>query len=293
MSPERADPSPRAAKNFSSGGKMKERNMHGRQGKSLRGVLFLGVLLALMLSCSSMADLSATATPAATNTPEATATPQFTPTETASPTPTATPDLEATQAVEETATMLAAQALIVEDLTAMSIPVEGGRVAAYQSEPIVVSSEGYQKAGYDVLPMEEDVLDAVIHTNVTWTATSGISECGVIFNKVGTDWLNYYEFDMLKLSGLPYWFNAKVSNGIFRGGQNNPTNLIDVKDGATNTVVILVKDKAVSYYVNGKKLITSSDAGLVNKGGFGFVSWQESGSTECTFSDIWVWTWDK
>jgi hypothetical protein len=212
---------------------------------------------------------------------------------TASPMPTATPDLAATQSVQETATMAAVQSKIEEALAKLNIPSAGGRVAHSQEEPIVASSEGYNENDYQPLLMNEDVMDSVIHTDVTWTAEAGFSECGIVFSKVGNNFKNYYEFDMLKLSGLPYWFSAKVADGVYRGGQRAPVNAIKVEDGSTNAVIIMVKDKTITYFVNGTKIQTSSDAGLTKKGGFGFVSWQESGSAKCEFTDIWVWTWDK
>jgi hypothetical protein len=278
---------------WTEGGNMKQQGPMRGKGKSWRGLVILGVVWMLVLSCSSMVDVSTTATPQPTDTPEATVTNANTPTKKASSAPTATPDLEATQAMEATATMDAAYDVVVKKLNAMKISPQGGRVAHYQEEAIVATSEGYNKSGYEVLEMGEDVLNAVIHTNVTWTATTGVSVCGVVFNKVGSNWDNYYEFDMLKLSGFPYWYAAKISNGIYRGGQQNPENAIDVKDDATNNVVIMVQDKTITYYVNEKRIQTSSDAGLVKPGGFGFTSWQESGSTQCTFSNIWVWTWDQ
>jgi hypothetical protein len=275
------------------GGKMATRTKRGNGKQFTQGLFVLCVVLALAIGCSSTTEISATSTPAPTDTPESTATNTRTPTLAATPTDTATPDLAATQAVLDTATMQAVQGVVTEKLTKLSIPVEGGRVAHFQSDPIIVASEGPNESSYEVLPMNEDLLNAVIHTNLTWTADSGISECGVVFNIVGSSWKDYYEFDMLKLSGLPYWFASKVSKGIYRGGQQHPENAIDVNDGATNNIVIVIKDKTVTYFVNDKKIQTSSDAGLTKKGGFGFSSWQESGSTQCTFSDIWVWTWDQ
>jgi hypothetical protein len=253
----------------------------------------LAVALVLLTGCSAIANLTVTATPLPTNTPETTATPTATPTTEPSPTPTATPDEAATEAVLQTATMESIQTIIEKALNKLGIPIAGGRVANYQTDPIIVTSSGYDRGFYKRLPMDSDVLDAVIHVDITWTADNGFAECIVMFNIVDDSLQNYYQFEMLKLSGLPYWYASKIANGMYRGGQRSPANIIHVEDGSTNTVVIELKAKTLTYFVNGIKLQTSSDAGLTQPGGYGFMAWQESGKTTCQFGNIWVWTWDK
>ncbi|MEX1247215.1 MAG: hypothetical protein WEA61_01930 [Anaerolineales bacterium] len=253
--------------------------------------LVLGILLA---ACSSPAAPTATTAPAApTEAPTAAPTEAPPPTEAPTSTPEPTADLAATAAVQATAdaeALLAALAdEISQELTTLGLSTEGNLVFL-QADPIAIVANQqdfdgvYEDAGID------PVGDFAWGFDMTWETETGFSGCGFIFRAENDmDRGQQVRFYTTRLSGLPFWAFA-----IYRYGQwqvdlaDGVNSAIKNGQGSTNHFVVSAHGPNVIFYVNGTRVGATTLPAARATGRFGYLTWEDSGISTCTFSNGWV-----
>ena len=252
--------------------------------------LYLILLLFLLPACNA-APLTVlpTASPLPTDTAAPTLTPL--PTETSTPMPTSTPDKTVTAAAQATA----ASDTILQELDNLlgdtDIPYQEGHLEWKQVKPLKVSLHG---PGWDYVEIDRDLIgkNFILKSDVTWEA-SGLILCTAVFrSEPNIEKGKQYQFSYLRLSGLPAWEIGVYEYGKF---QNSPTktnfsDAIDLTNGATNQVMLVVQDDQFKLYINdvhqGRYFDYSKQ---LTEGNFAFSATQDSGDGTCNFENSWVW----
>lgn len=266
--------------------------------KSVRRII--GLCLILGTACTPQqapeptatpAPPTATASPAPTATPEPTATP--TPTETPVPTatPTSTPDARATEAAAKTATVEAAISQINEVLADYDLSTDSGRLG-YLHPTLKLKVNTYGEDAIDTQFPDKMFKDFVLHTRVTWTSTTGLAGCFVVFRSDGDfDKGKHYRLFMMRLQGLPLWDMEYYSLGRFQRnitGDVRETGALFTEQGSENQLVLIAQGGKLAAYGNGERMGIASDSKLA-EGTIAYGIFQESGETTCTYEDTWVW----
>lgn len=259
------------------------------------GLLLLPILL---LSCSpASAELVAlptetsTATPLPTSTPQPTDTPTPTPTNTPIPTSTPTPDRTATAAFMATSTANAVLERIKPDLNKYGFDPDQGSLAWSNDREKRVIADEYGTGIYQPIDEAGTAADFVFQTDIHWTTSSGLAGCGLLFR--GDDFHNgpAYEVVLVRIQFDPGWFADYYKFGKtqkdFTGGIKS-SGAINDEQSSDNQLTIVAVGNKITPYVNGKKLMTITSSENL-EGGFAYVASQESGKTECTYSNSWLW----
>lgn len=286
--------------------------MKGKKSTATR-LFYVVVLLCVALSScapATIADRAAdsqaleteaaapTQTPEPTNTsapPTPTVTATATSTATPKPTATATPNHTATAEAQATAAADALLKKIEPELKEYNVNLADGHLAWSSDEKYVVTARTYDDYQYKELETAGKLTNFVYHTDITWDTTMGFAVCGMIFHadddlKKGR--LNY--FGILRLENAPAWaiqfrqksaYQYSLQNWVF-------TNSIFDKYGDTNAITLVVNGQNITPYINGRKTHLVEDTKL-KEGRFGFMAYQESGETTCTFNNTWIWAIDK
>ena len=274
--------------------------------KTLPRVLFMALVSVLLLAaCAPAATEAPTATPlpptetplpptdTPTSTPTDTPTPTETPTETPTPTntPTETPDLAATAAFESTQAAEAALAIVAQELDKVNLTTDNGHLAWADKGPISIDLRG---PGWNYMPIDDgiDYSTYVLHANVTWESTGGLSGCGVIFHS--EDNLvegQQYRLFTIRLSGLPAWDIELWRYGVWQStttGEVKVNSAINQENGAVNEYLLVVQDGVMGVYINGVRL-SNVVISTRSEGRIAYMGSQESGETSCVFEDNWLW----
>jgi hypothetical protein len=275
--------------------------------KSLVFVFLFVIVMGLTLACS-LGGSGATAVPPATATLQPSDTPL--PTDTVEPTvaeePTArkkpTVDKGATREAEAEETALAA----TEFAGAILGEVEGklddvgemmgaGSVIWFYPSPIEVESSKPNMIYYQQLDSSIQAADFALHTNVVWETKQkiGLVNCVIMF-RIGNDIQMdpMYMMRMGRISGFPHvWFQLYDGWNFIAESNGNASSYIRDEGGAENEVILVARANQFTAYVNGHQVDVWWNSKQDN-GGFGFGTWQDTGSSVCTFSDNWIWTWD-
>jgi hypothetical protein len=157
--------------------------------------------------------------------------------------------------------------------------------------PVVYSQGGF---GEVYRPIDDGVVyeTYVLHTNMTWESETGFAGCGIIFHaedNIGNG--QQYKFYTLRLSGLPGWDVELWNFGQWQSTTTGSVKLnsaIDQDNGATNEIVLIVRDGLMAAYANTTRL-SNVIISTRSSGRIGYFAWQESGETSCVFSDNWIW----
>ena len=269
------------------------------------GVLFLPLLLLMLTGCSALSaptdtPVPPTATPVPpTETPiPPTETPTETPTNTPVPTDTPTstpvpptPDKTETAAAEATAVAAPLVEAIEVELANYDLTTEGGYLAWAESLFDIKTDTYGETRVYS--PYEDVVVsDFVLQTEVTWETTTGFAGCGIIFRADG-DLIEspQYRMHFIRLQGLPLWDFEYYKDDEFQSnvtGDILSTSALDSKQGSTNRITLVVQGERMTAYGNGDRKSGAVD-GRVVEGAIGFLAFQESGETTCTYENTWVW----
>jgi hypothetical protein len=252
--------------------------------------LFILLLVILLQACTPPATELPTVTSAPTDTPAPTVTPP--PTDTPTPEPTSTPDKTATAASQSTAAAQTVLGELDKLLGDTDIPYQNGHLEWQQEKPLMVTLRG---PGWDYVEIDDDLVgkNFILKSDITWEA-SGILICSAIFRSESSLELGkQYKFSYLRFSGLPAW-----EIDVFEYGrpQNSPTktqfsDAIDMDNGATNQMVLVVQDDQFNLYINGVHQGRYFDYSKQRtEGVFGFSANQDSGDGSCNFENSWVWT---
>jgi hypothetical protein len=265
-------------------------------GRRKGSILTALLTLTLLLSACSMAAPQPTATPAPTDTPAPTQTPvptsTPTPTDTPTPTPTATPNATATAAAQATADMAASYALIEPDLKKLGFTTSEGHLGFLLKEPRAITVNTYLGEDY-FWTMEEPVSDFVMQAEVAWNTASGLAGCAVLF-RADEDYANgaYYWFPLMRLQYAPMYDIELHKYGRWQEtltfGQTQFSNAIHDSQDSTNTIALVVRGENITPYINGEMLRSNPNSKLT-EGLIGWGTFQESGTTTCTYKSGWVW----
>ena len=248
-------------------------------------VAFL-VLVLLTLACGG----SAAPEPTATSTPEP---PTLTPTiaATSTPVPTATPNKAATVAAKATQAADDVLAELDAILANEDVAYQDGSLLWMQETPLVIDMTG--PSGF-FQPFAEGEIgkNFILKSDVTWEAT-GIIVCGISFRSE-PDFIEgkQYKFLYLRFSGAPAWAIEFHEFGYFK---NSPTkiqysNAVDLANGATNQVLIVVRDDEFKVFINGTSQGRYFDYSKQQlEGGFAALASQDSGEGKCEYDNTFVW----
>lgn len=255
-------------------------------------------LLALMLATLACSiSPAATLEPAAelvipSDTPKPTDTPA--PTETSTPLPTATPDSTATAVFRATQSAADTMDEIESLLGSTDVSYKEGHLAWQQPDPLQIKLKGPSD---DFLPVGEGLTASnfIFKADVKWEAT-GILMCGVVFrSEPNIEKGKQYQFIFLRFSGLPAW---AIEVYEFGGFKNSPTdvktsNAVDLANGATNRIVLVVQDDNFTVYINDVRQGRYYDYSKQRmQGAVGLMGTQDSGDGVCEFENSWVWSLD-
>lgn len=237
-----------------------------------------------------MACGTAAPAPTATSTPEPpTLTPTAVPTST--PVPTATPNKTATIAAKATQSADDVLAELDGILAKEDISYKDGSLLWKQETPLVIDMEG-PSGFFQPFAEGEIARNFILKSDVTWEA-SGIIVCGIAFRSE-PDFREgkQYNFLYLRFSGAPAWAIEFHEFGYFK---NSPTkiqysNAVDLENGATNELVIIVREDEFRVFINGTSQGRYFDYSKQQlEGSFAALATQDSGEGKCEYENMFVW----
>lgn len=270
--------------------------------KSLAHFLPLLLVMSFVLSCSIFGSAATPIPP-----PTATAQPSNTiapaePVDTAEPVAPEKPtvDREGTQEAKAEKTSAAA----TEYAGAVLGEIEGkldevgerlgnGSVAWMYPDPLVIDSSKPNMVSYNLIDGVE-VADFAYHANVVWETKQkvGIVYCVVMFRIEGDlDTESWYMMRMGRISGAGHVLFDVMSGWTIVGENGDFSGYIHDANGAENELILVAQANQFTVYVNGKQATVWWNT-KVERGGFGLGTLQDTGSSTCTFSNNWIWSWE-
>ena len=260
------------------------------------------VLTALLLGACTSAQAStpevAPPTAAPTTVPPTvppTATPlppTSTPTATPLP-PTATPrpDLTATAAAKATQTAAPVVAMIEAELKQYDLSTSDGYLG-WMNDSATVRVDSYMEDKRQTTHPDLRVADFVFHTDLTWETSTGLAGCGLVLrSEADLDRGKQYRVYFMRILNLPLWDIEYYKHGAFQRnvtGEVLSDGAINTEQGSTNTITVVAQGNKLAVYVNGDRLGVFTDKAL-GEGILGYMAFQESGETTCTFTNSWLW----
>ncbi len=259
----------------------------------------LVILLVLVTGCAPLKKApapTATLAPTATSAPTATFTPvptsTATATNTAVPTSTATPNQTATAEAKATSAAADMIAKIEPDLKKLGFSTDKGKLGFVSEEPmdLVASSYGEENI-HEVSP--DNFTDFILKTDIEWNSTNGFSGCAISFRAAADyDQGGLYWFPLMRLQAAPGYdiefHQYKQWKATLTNNRTQFSRAIKDGNGDVNTVILVVQGDKFTPYVNGEKLVSGIN-GKLTEGLVAFSAWQNSGKTECIFSNTWMW----
>ena len=267
-----------------------------------RSAINLLIGAALLLSACASARASTPTAPPPTDTPTtlpptATATPlppTATATATAIPptaTPTPTPNVTATRAAAATETAAPAIALIDAELKKYDLSTGAGYLG-WVNDALTIKVNTYLEEKRQTNYPEVSMADFAFHSDMTWETSTGLAGCGfVLRSESDLDRGKQYRVYMVRILNLPLWdieyykhdqFQRNVTGDLLSAGALN------TEQGSTNAITIIVQGGKLAVYGNGDRLGIFTHNAL-SQGILGYMAFQESGETTCTFTNSWLW----
>jgi hypothetical protein len=246
-------------------------------------VFLLLVILAMACGASAPTEVSVDTALPPTSIPTASETP--------TPVPTATANLTATIAAKATQASAGVLAELDDILKGEEIAYQEGSLLWEQETPLNIKMNG---PDYRYTPFAEGKIgkNFILKSDVTWEAT-GILICGVMFrSEPDLEQGKQYQFLYLRFSGLPAWAIEFHEFGYFK---NTPTKVqhsgaVDLSNGATNQLVIVVREEEFIIFINGIRQGRFFDYSKQSmEGGFAVLGNQDSGKGSCEFDNTFVW----
>jgi hypothetical protein len=216
------------------------------------------------------------------------------PTDSPTPEPSPTPDVAATQSAKSTEAASSVLSELDKYLGESGVPYKEGHLLWQQQEPfsIILSGPSDDIQGIEDGPTAGNF---VFKSEVTWEAT-GILICGLAFrSESNLEDGRQYQFVFLRFSGLPAWALEVHEFGRYKNSPSDSRTsaVIDLDNGATNTVMIVAQDDSFEIYINRSRQGKFFDySNQRTEGEFGFLGYQDSGKGNCEFNNSWVWSLD-
>lgn len=166
---------------------------------------------------------------------------------------------------------------------------------AHIYEPVTLVAEGFRQYSYDENFLRIPVRNFVMASDITWTTRFGFAGCGfVVRSNADLEALNQYMIFAIRYG------DGRVLFTVVRDGEadldevvntyapsNDPS--FDWRNDSTNRLAVVGRGDSFSIYGNGSKLVdVQATAGFL-EGAVSFVALNESGTTECNFSNAWLW----
>jgi hypothetical protein len=206
--------------------------------------------------------------------------------------PTETPDLAATEAAEAAQKAEEAAALVGETLESIGLSTNSGNLAWVQIGSIPVTINGGGGTLIDEIDDGDFYETYVLNFDVTWETSTGFAGCGIIFHSEDNlERGKQYRFYTLRLSGLPGWDVELWNYGQWQAtttGDVKFNSAIDQDNDVVNNYILVIQKGVASVYANGERMSNVIISSL-NKGRIGVFTWQESGTSTCTFENGWIW----
>lgn len=166
---------------------------------------------------------------------------------------------------------------------------------AHIYEPVTLVAEGYRQYSYDENFLRIPVRNFVMAADITWTTRFGFAGCGfVVRSNADLEALNQYMIFAIRYGDGRVLFTA------VRDGQadldetvntyapsNDPS--FDWRNDSTNRLAVVGRGDTFSIYGNGSKLVDIQATAGFLEGAVSFVALNESGSTQCEFTNAWLW----
>lgn len=257
-------------------------------------VLVILILASLLTNCASPAtQIPSTETAPPSETPLPTST--FTPEPSLTLPPTSTPDVKATNNAVATQVVNKRLDIMKPDLDLVGYP-ESGTLAWYQLDPISLVPRVNGSLYYELI--DEDLLaaDFIFKTDITWSATS-LVVCGFGYRaEQNISAGSFYEFLFERISGLPGWIINYYEDGEVVStisGDVHYSEALNTENNATNTFILVAKGNEFTVYINGVRQGSFYDYGNnLAEGQFILLYFQDSGKSECKFSNSWIWVYE-
>jgi hypothetical protein len=205
-------------------------------------------------------------------------------------------DVPATQAAEEAAELAYIAEFIAPDIEAAGLSTAHGQLGFSFDEPYDLTNNTPGTNLFVDLDPNYSVGNFVLGVDVTWESETGVAGCGIIFR--AQDDLDGGEqaiFTAIRLSGFPGWDIELWRFGQYQAnlvGQVRTSSAIKQASGSTNHYVIAANGTSVVVYANGTRLGATNLKESMTEGLIGFITWQESGISTCTFDNFWLWELD-
>lgn len=166
---------------------------------------------------------------------------------------------------------------------------------AHIYEPVTLVAEGYRQYSYDENFVRIPVRNFVMASDITWTTRFGFAGCGfVVRSNADLEALNQYMIFAIRYG------DGRVLFTVVRDGEadldevvntyapsNDPS--FDWRNDSTNRLAVVGRGDSFSIYGNGSKLVdVQATAGFL-EGAVSFVALNESGTTQCNFTNAWLW----
>jgi hypothetical protein len=281
---------------------MKELSASSGMKKSPLSLVPFVLVMGFILSCSVLGSAD-TGVPAATSTPKPADT--IAPADTTEPEPTEKPEKPtADKAATSEAEAEETAAAEAENADAVLGEIEGkldevgerlgnGSVTWMDPGPLVIDSSKPNMVSYNLIDGVE-VADFAYHANVVWETKQkvGIVYCVVMFRIEGDlDTESWYMMRMGRISGAGHVLFDVMSGWSIIGENGDYSNYIHDANGAENELILVAQANQFTVYVNGKQATVWWNT-KVDRGGFGLGTLQDTGSSTCTFSNNWIWSWE-
>lgn len=253
------------------------------QAYRFSSLFLIVVLLSISLvACSSVQQiLQGTPTPTYTNT--STSTPTFTQTSTVTITSTNTPTLTATPNFTETQQYVDFYTLVQGYYDAGYIPSLNGKYYHLEDYSISYDEDGYYL--WDIVKVDKyEIQDFIVKSHITMKTAfekSPNTACGFAFRTIG----DYAQVGFVGQNGNSSFisFDTLWKQGYF-GNVSNPEEL---------ELVLIVFEKKIWSFINGKAVLSYEHSLDPHAGGFGYaiMSGSDQGfGSQCDFknTDLWV-----
>jgi hypothetical protein len=257
-----------------------------------------GLVLGTAVTATPLPTNTSTATPEPSATATATSTATSTPEPTATATRTATPDKTGTAVVKATSSAEGWLKQVQPDLDAYELKLDTGHLVYTDSEPFTIEATEYGQGNFYSIDEVDSLRDFFFQTDVTWDSTSGLAGCGIMF-RMSQDISagKAYAFMMMRLQNAPAWWinyyvNGRAEYKVTIDGRPQFSDVINDGKMSLNRIALLAQGEELTTFINGKRFRTVTN----NKQLEGYLAYfitQESGTTQCQFTDTFIWSLDE
>jgi hypothetical protein len=177
-------------------------------------------------------------------------------------------------------------AQVMANLVAAGLAPKGGKLA------FTLPAGSYFRAStsglkYQAVNADNSVMNLVLYFQVIWTAAGDRSGCGMMFRRASEqDYSLVLVTNDRKVALIQAQGNTALINYVKQSILFKPKEMV--------TITLIVIDKKVTLYVNGK--FQTAATGKAVSGDYGLELYNASGNTQvtnCSYPTGWVWSFDQ